>query len=154
MAAGTFVIANKAKLNLLNATNLAGQTTFTNYKIALLDAAFTPLGTEEVFADLSANELANGNGYTTGGAAATAGSLSGTSGTVTFSLTFAGPTWTASGSGIPSWKYAVIYYSGTLNSKVNPIVGWFEGESGGTVPLTASGNTITITAPSGVFTAS
>ena len=151
MAAGTFVVTNKAKLNLLNATYLAGQTA-TNYKLALCVAAFTPAGTEEVWADLSSNELANGNGYTTNGAAVSSGSLSGTSGTVTFDLDFASPTWTASGSGIPSWKYAVLYYSGTVNSKVNPIVGWFEGNSGSTVALTASGNTITITTTSGIFT--
>ena len=87
MAAGTFVVANKAKLNLLSATNLAGQATFTNYKLALCVDTFTPAGTEEVWADLSANELANGQGYTTGGAACTTGSLSGATGTVTFSLT-------------------------------------------------------------------
>lgn len=152
MAAGTFVVANKAKLNMLNATNLAGQTTFTNYKVALCGTSYTPAGTEEVWADISANEIANGNGYTTGGAAASSGSLSGTSGTVTFSLTFAIPTFTATGSGIPAWKYAVIYYSGTLNGKVNPVVGWFEGNSGSTVPLTAAADTITITTTTGVFT--
>ena len=153
MAAGTFVIANKAKLNLFSATNLAGQATYTNYKLALCVSTFTPVGTEEVWADISANELANGNGYTTGGAACTAGSLAGTVGTVTFSLTWAGPTWTASGAGIPAWKYAILRYSGTLNSKVDPIMGWFEGNSGSTVALTAAGNTITVTDPSGIWTA-
>jgi hypothetical protein len=54
--------------------------------------------------------------------------------------------WTASGTGIPAWRYGVVYYLGTLNSKVNPLVGYFLGDSTpADIPLTTSGNTLTVT---------
>jgi len=154
MAAGAWVVPDKAKLNFVSATDSLAQTG-TNYKLALVSSAWTPANsTDEVWADVSANELANGNGYTTGGAAATAVTLNQTSGTVKFTLTFASPTWTASGTGIPAWRRMVLYYSGTLNSKVNPLIAHALGDSTpADIPLTSSGNTITITAnASGIIT--
>jgi hypothetical protein len=63
--------------------------------------------------------------------------------------------WTASGTGIPAWRYGVLYYLGTLNGKVNPLVGYFLGDSTpADVPLTTSTNTLTITpSASGILTA-
>lgn len=156
MAAGAWVVPDKAKLNFESATNTLAQSTAANFKVALVSSAWTPANsTDEVWADVSANEIANGNGYTTGGAAAATVTLNQTSGTVKFTLTFASPTWTASGTGIPAWRRAVLYYSGTLNGKVNPLIGHFLGDSSGTVdiPLTTSGNTITLTMnASGILT--
>ena len=144
MAAGAFTFPQLTKLNFFNATNLLNGTT-TNFRIALVSSAWTPVpSTNEVWADVSANEIANGNGYTTGGGTLTGVTLSQTAGTVKF--TSSAFVWTASGGSIPAWRYGVVYYSGTLNSKVNPLVGYFLGDSTpADVPATTSGNTLTIT---------
>lgn len=144
MAAGAFTFPQLTKLNFFNATNLLNGTT-TNFRIALVTSAWTPAPTtNEVWADVSANEIANGNGYTTGGGTLTGVALTQASGTVKF--TSSAFTWTASGGSIPAWRYGVVYYLGTLNSKVNPLVGYFLGDSTpADVPATTSGNTLTIT---------
>lgn len=148
MAAGPVVMPNKAKLNYVSATGLL-QATATNYRIALVTSAWTPANsTDEVWANASANEIANGNGYTTGGATLTSVALSETSGVVKFAS--ANVVWTASAGSIPVWRRAVLYYLGTLNGKVNPIVGHFLGDSTpADVPATTSGNTLTLTCPAG-----
>lgn len=144
MAAGAFVFPDLAKLNFFNATNLLGANT-ANFKLALVSSAWTPNNsTNEVWADVSANEIAAGNGYSAGGGALTGVALTQTGGTVKF--TSSAFVWTASGTGIPAWRRGVVYYSGTLNGKVNPIVGHFLGDATpADVPLTTSGNTLTVT---------
>ena len=146
MAAGPIIVPNKAKLNLFNATNLLNGTS-TNWRLALCTSALTPNDGDagnEVWADVSANEIANGNGYTTGGGTLTSVAISLSSGVVKF--TSAAFVWTASGGSIPAWRYGYIYYLGTLNSKVNPILGHFLGDSTpADVPATTSGNTLTVT---------
>jgi hypothetical protein len=154
MAAGAIIIPNKAKLNFFNATGLLGANA-ANFKLALVSSAWTPDNSDtgnEVFADVT-NELATGGGYTAGGIALTGVALSQTGGTVKF--TCAAAQWTASGSGIPAWRRGVIYYSGTLNGKVNPIVGHFLGDSTpADIPLTTAPNTLTVTPnASGLLTA-
>jgi hypothetical protein len=152
MASGAYVVPDKAKLNFVNATNLIGANA-ANFKMALLTSSYTPANsTDEVFADVSANEIANGNGYTSGGVALTGVALTQTSGTVKFTSNPA--TWTASVGSIPAWRRAVIYYSGTLNSKVNPIVAHFLGDTTpADIPATTSGNTLTVTQnASGILT--
>lgn len=144
MAAGPFVIPDLAKLNLFNATGLLAANT-SNFRLALVTSSWTPNNaTDELWAAASGNEIANGNGYTTGGGALTGVALSQSGGTVKFT---SNPfVWTASGSGIPAWRRAVLYYLGTLNSKVNPIVAHFLGDSTpADVPLTTSPNTLTFT---------
>jgi hypothetical protein len=154
MAAGAFIIPNKAKLNIANATSLLSANT-ANFRLALVSSAWTPDNGDtgnEVWADVSANEIANGNGYTTGGGALTSVALTMSSGVVKF--TSAAYVWTASGSGIPAWRRAVLYYLGTLNSKTNPLIAHCLGDSTpADVPLTTSGNTLTITPnSSGILT--
>lgn len=144
MAAGPFIFPDLAKLNFFDATNLLGANT-ANFKLALVSSAWTPNNsTNEVWADASANEIAAGNGYTAGGGALTGVALTQTSGTVKF--TASAFVWTASGGSIPAWRRGVVYYSGTLNGKVNPIVGHFLGDSTpADVPATTDGNTLTVT---------
>ena len=144
MAAGAFVFPDLAKLNFFSATNLLGANT-SNFRLALVTSSWTPNNaTNEVWADVSANEIANGNGYTTGGGTLTGVALSQTSGTVKF--TSSAFVWTASGGSIPAWRRGVVYYLGTLNSKVNPIVGHFLGDSTpADIPATTTGNTLTVT---------
>lgn len=153
MAAGAFVIPNLAKLNFFNTTNLLNATA-ANYRLALVTNSWTPNNsTDELWAVASGNEIANGNGYTTGGINPGSITLNQTSGTVKF--TGNAVVWTASGTGIPAWRYMVLYYLGTLNSKVNPLVAYALGDSTpADVPLTTSGNTLTITPnASGIITA-
>lgn len=153
MAAGPWVTPNLAKLNFFSATSLLSATA-ANFRWALVTNSWVPnTATDELWAVASANEIANGNGYTTGGLTPGSVALSQTSGTVKF--TSAAGVWTASGTGIPAWRYLVCYYLGTLNSKVNPLVAYFLGDSTpADVPLTTAGNTITITPnAAGIITA-
>lgn len=144
MAAGAFVFPDLARLNFFSATNLLAANT-ANFKLALVGSAWTPNNsTNEVWADVSANEIAAGNGYTAGGGTLTGVALTQTAGTVKF--TSSAFVWTASGGSIPAWRRGVVYYSGTLNGKVNPIVGHFLGDSTpADVPATTDGNTLTVT---------
>lgn len=154
MAAGAFVIPDLAKLNLFSATGLL-QATAGNYRLALVTSSWTPVNsTDELWSVASGNELANGNGYTTGGINPGSITLNQTSGTVKF--TGNAVVWTATGSGIPAWRRMVLYYLGTLNGKVNPILAHALGDSTpADIPLTTSGNTLTITPnASGILTAS
>lgn len=152
MAAGAFIFPDKAKLNFFSATDLMAGTS-TNYRLALIASGWTPANsTDEVFADVT-NELSTANGYTAGGITLTGISLTQTSGVVKF--TFTAPTWTASGGSIAAWRRGVVYYLGTLNSKVNPILGHFLGDSTPLdIPATTVGNTLTVTPnASGVLSA-
>lgn len=146
MASGAFIIPNKAKLNLVNATGLLAANA-ANFRLALLSSAYTPDNSDtghEVWADASASEIANGNGYTTGGLVLTGVTLTQTGGTVKF--TCAAGSWTASGTGIPAWRRMMLYFLGTLNGKVNPLIAHALGDSTNVdVPLTTAGNPLNFT---------
>jgi hypothetical protein len=144
MAAGAFVFPDLAKLNFFSLTNLLAANS-SNFRLALVTSSWTPNNaTNEVWADVSANEIANGNGYTTGGGTLTGVTLNQTSGTVKF--TSNAFVWTATGGSIPAWRRGVVYYLGTLNSKVNPLVGHFLGDNTpADIPATTVGNTLTVT---------
>ena len=144
MASGVYVFPDKAKLNFFSATDLLAATA-ANFREALVTSAYIPANaTDEVWADVSANEIAAGNGYTAGGAAMSAVTLTQTAGVVKFT---AAPTvWNATGGNIPAWRRSVIYYLGTLNGKINPLLGHFLGDSTpADTPATSSGNPLTIT---------
>jgi hypothetical protein len=143
MAAGVFVFPDLAKLNFLSATNLLGANA-ANFKLSLHTSAWTPNNsTNELKANVT-NEIAAGNGYVTGGVALTGVTLSQTAGVSKFTSSPA--VFTASGGSIPAWRRGVVYYNGTLNGKVNPIVGHFLGDSTpADIPATTDGNTCTVT---------
>ena len=147
MTAGAFVFSQPAKLNMFEGATALLKTGSANYRLALVKSTWTPAPTtDEVWATLSANEIATAGqtAYAAGGAALASVVLNQTGGVVKF--TAAAQVWTADGTGIPAWRYGVVYYLGTLNAKVNPIVGYFLGDSTpADVPLTTSGNTLTIT---------
>jgi hypothetical protein len=127
MAAGPLIIPDKARLNFVNATDLLGANA-ANFKLALFGPFWTPNNaTDEVLADMGDNEVTGANGYTTGGAALTGVSLTQTGGVVKFTCNPV--SWTGLGAGFQAWRRGVIYYAGTLNGKVNPIVGHFLGDS-------------------------
>ena len=145
MAAAAWVVPDLAKLNLVNATDLLAATA-ANFRLALVSSAWVPANaTDEAWAAASVNEIANGNGYLTGGAAPSVIALTNTGGVIKF--TWSTPlVWTASGTGIPAWRRAVLYYLGILNGKTNPLLAHFLGDgTPADVPLTTAGNTLTVT---------
>lgn len=122
------------------------------FKLALYQSASNAATlSSTVLANLT-NEVANGNGYTTGGI-----TLSGVAFTLTGAVakfTFTAPVWTASGGSIVT-RFAVLYKSGTANARVNPLVAYtLLDNTPADVTVTAT-NTLTITpSGSGVFTIS
>ncbi len=72
-------------------------------KVALTNTA--PVNTNALLADIT--QISNGNGYTTGGTAATISSSAQSSGT--YKLVLADVTFTASGGSIGPFRYAVLY---------------------------------------------
>lgn len=103
MAAGSWTFTNATRTALLNGTHDLDTDTF---KMALFQSTSNIGAGSTTYAGLT-NEVANANGYTTGGNA-TVLSLSGTT-TVTVDCT--DESWTASGGSITA-RFAVIYEVG------------------------------------------
>ena len=145
MAAPSAVQFYANNIDLLKLADLTGVT----IKLLLTTSTYTPNTTETghtVLADIT-NELANGNGYTTGGATIATPTITAITGG--FKFTTGNASWLASGSGIPAWRYGVIYVSGALWGITSPLIGYFTGDSApADVPLTAAGNTLQINCPS------
>ena len=111
-------------------------------KVALLTSAYTPSTAHAILADVSANEVANGNGYTTGGVTLTSCTYTQTAGTASFK-SGNNPGWTGSGAGFNA-RYALFYKSGTANGKVNPLIGYMLLDSAPADVNFAPGNTVNI----------
>lgn len=127
----------------------------TNIFMLLTTSAYTPDTTNTghtVLANIT-NELANGNGYLTGGVALAAPTVAAFS-TTGFKFSTGNALWTASGTGIPAWRYGVIYYSGALWGITSPLLAYFTGDSApADIPLTAAGNSLQVNCPAnGWFT--
>ena len=101
-----------------------------------------PVATNHVYGDISSTELANGNGYTTGGATVAGTGYTNSSGTSTFT---ANPTtWTSNTGSMGPFRY-VVYYDSTPATKT--LICWYD--YGSSITLNgADGDTFTIT-PSG-----
>lgn len=145
MAAGTFTLYSRNKDNL-NIDDLLAATV----KVALVDSSYTPdtdpTTGHDTWSDVSADEIANGNGYTTGGA--TVGSDVATAISGGFKYASANVAWTASGGAIPAWRTAVMYVSGTLWGMTDPVIGYFLGDNApADIPATSDGSTLTLTCP-------
>lgn len=97
-----------------------------------------PTSSNAVYGDISGNELANGNGYTTGGASATLTSSTQTGGLYKYIASLASPTWTATGSMGP-FRYVVAYDS---SASTKSLIGWWDYGSSLTLSST---NTFTVT---------
>jgi len=151
MASGSLILFSKNKADL-RMNDLVGATV----KVALVTSSWTPDSSvtgNYLYSDVSSFEIANGNGYTTGGA--TVITMASTAITNGFKFTSAEVNWTASGGSIPAWRYAVMYVSGTLWSKSSPLVGYFVGDSTpADIPATTDGYALTLACPSpGWYTA-
>ncbi len=147
MAAGTFTLYSKNKDDI-RINDLTGATV----KLALVSSSYTPNTDSStghsLWSDASGNEIANGNGYTTGGVSLS--SLAATAISGGFKFSSGNPSWTASGGNIPAHRYYVMYVSGTLWGMTNPLIGYFLGDNTpADIAATTSGNTLTVTCPSG-----
>jgi len=110
-------------------------------KVALLTSSYTFSASHNVYGDLT-NELTTSGGYTAGGQAI--GSLTFTQSSTVSNLDGADVQWTASGGGIPAFRYAAIYIDATLNGVVKPLIGVID-NNGSDVPATTAPNTLTVT---------
>lgn len=102
-----------------------------------------PVATNSVYTDISTNELANGNGYTTGGATVTVTSSTQTSGVLNWIIQSV--TFTATGSMGP-FRYVVLYDS---SASTKTLIGWWD--YGSSLTLT-SGQSFTVTFSGSVLT--
>lgn len=100
-------------------------------KVALTNTA--PVNTNTVLANIT--QISNGNGYTTGGTAATTSSSAQSSGT--YKLVLADVVFTATGSMGP-FRYAVLYNATAISGE---LIGWWD--YGSSITL-ASGETFTV----------
>jgi hypothetical protein len=82
-------------------------------KIALVTSAYTPSTAHDEWADVSANEVASGAGYTTGGITLATPAVTNTT------VGFADPTWTSL---TKTFRYAVVYKSGSGGGLTNPLL--------------------------------
>lgn len=103
-------------------------------RVALTNTA--PTSANTVLANIT--QVANGNGYTTGGISV--GTITGAQTGGTFQLTGGtDPVWTATGAGFTA-RYAVLY-NDTPTSPADPLIGWWD--YGSSVTL-AAGETFTV----------
>ena len=151
MPSSTLILYGKTPINMLGGEtapeSLKIDWASDTFKAALFLAAYTPAqDTDELYSALT-NEVANGNGYTTGGNAITPSVPTYNAGTNTSSFDATDPAvWTATGAGF-AFRY-VVYYD-TVSSV---LIGY--NDYGSTVTLLAS-ETFTVTLDSlGLFTAS
>ena len=105
-------------------------------KILLTNTA--PVAGNSVKGDLT--EISSGNGYTSGGNAATQSSSGQTSGT--YKLVVDDVVFTASGGSIATFRYAVLY-NDTPTSPADPLIGWWDY---GTTVVITDGNSFTVDA--------
>ncbi len=109
MATGNWNLYNDFKANVfkkvfnLNATD--------TIKVALFTSSSNAGDVNLVSANYATltNQVANGNGYTTGGATAASGAITGGGATATIIFDTADVSWTASGGNIGPFRFAVMY---------------------------------------------
>lgn len=114
------------------------------FKLTLHTSAYTPSAETHTIFSHTAGELANANGYTTGGKSLANIDLSSTGGTTKWAAD--NVVWTATGGSLVA-RYAVLWASGTLNGIVNPLVAFItlNDQDGTPTDVTVTdGNTLTV----------
>ena len=141
LAAGSWTLTNASITNLLNGTHDIDSD---SWKVALVTSSSNIGASSTTWASVT-SEVANGDGYTTGGESVTLT----LSGTTSVEIAFdENPVWTASGSGITA-RWAVLYEVGG-----NVLAYVLLDDTPANVSVT-SGNTLTIDSdgtPSAVLT--
>lgn len=135
MPAGNFTLYNSFAEFIADGTIDLDSDTF---KIALLDSGYTPNLAHDEWADVSGDEIANGAGYTTGGATLTGVTWNRTNGVATFDSD--NQVWTASGGPIVA-RYAVIYDDTTSGDK---LIGYVLLDTAPADLTATDGNTFTV----------
>lgn len=139
MAAGAWTFTNAGRTKLLDGTFDIDSDSF---KVALFQSTSNIGAGSTTYAGLT-NEVANANGYTTGGVAVTLTLTGTTSVAVTFS---SNPVWTASGGSITG-RFAVLYEVG------GNVLAYCLLDSAPADVTATTGNTLTVAAAvGGVFT--
>jgi hypothetical protein len=91
-------------------------------KLALVTDAYTPnRDTHDFWDDASGSELANGGGYSTGGATLTSVATSYDSASDQVRLDFDDVSWTFTAS--KTWRYGVVYIDTAGASSTDPVIG-------------------------------
>lgn len=141
MAAGAFTLY-RANLDDMSMRDLLGAT----IKMMLVKNTYTPDFSNtghSVLADVAADEIAAGNGYTAGGFTLTADTVNQITNGWNYSSD--NPTWNAVGGSIPAWRYGVLVVIGSLWGKTSPLIGAFLGDvTPADVPPTTAGNPLVI----------
>jgi len=117
-------IANKLKYALFTK-----QIDFANdtFKVILMKTGFVfDRDTHHGYADISANELANGNGYTTGGYTLTGVTVTENDTTDKTEVTWNNPSWTASGGSIGPSPGACLFDDTPTTPQADPVVGYID----------------------------
>lgn len=106
-----------------------------------------PVRTWTVYGDVGAAEVANGNGYTTGGAALSTVDFSAVAGAAGAILKAANVQWVGSGAGFNTAAYGVIYRNGTTKD----VVGYFALNADLSPVNIAAGTTFSIPMQNGII---
>jgi len=136
-------MANQAPnhIKYLLATAAINFTTHT-FKMILMQSGFAfDKDTHAEYADVSGNELGNGNGYTTGGAALAGVAVTEDDVDDRAEIVWSNRSWTATGGPIGPASGAIIYDDSVAN---DPIVGYIDFLGDYTQP---DGGTVTVIAP-------
>lgn len=97
------------------------------FKIILMQTGFTfDKDTHHGYADVSANELATGNGYTAGGATLSGVAVTEDDTDDRTEITWNNATWTASGGSIGPSPGAIIYDDTVTTPTADPVVGYID----------------------------
>lgn len=140
MAAGAFTMTDHAAKIFMG----GGDWTTTTVKVKLFTNTTNNISVTSTTLAGITNTEASGGGYV----AATVGTPVLTSVTNGFKASSANVAWTASGSSISAWRYAVFYFNATVEGVVDPVIGYFLGDSTpADVPVTTDTNTLTLTVP-------
>lgn len=126
MAAPSALILYRNNLDVMKLSDLTGVTV----RMALLTSSYTPSAGQTghtAYSELT-NELTTSGGYTLGGVSLASTAVA-TYSTTGFKFSTDKASWTASGGGIPAWRYGVIYADATLWSITKPLIGYFIGDS-------------------------
>jgi hypothetical protein len=124
------------KHNVFTKNLIGGVHNFDTHTFMVMLTNTAPTAANSIYSDLTAGEVANGNGYTTGGTASAI--TTSTSGGVA-KATAADVVFTASGA-VGPFRYAD-FYNITPSSPLKPLISWFD--YGSSISL-ATGETFTV----------